>query len=184
MKNENQVIVDQEKTKVEHPSAWIVRHGKRVSPGARVLDVACGTGRHLRYFFEKDCRVTGIDIDISKVSAIKNTDAILIKHDLEDGNPPPFGENEFDVVVVTRYLHRPLFPAIVSAVAPGGILLYETFAVGHEKFGKPRRPEFLLRSGELREVVRGKLRVIDFEETEIGTTAPARLQRIAAIRES
>jgi hypothetical protein len=88
----------------------------------------------------------------------------------------------FDLVLVTNYLHRPILPAIIGAVAPGGLLLYETFAQGNERFGKPRNPNHLLRAGELREAVSGRLDILAFEELEMGPPRPAVIQHIAARR--
>ena len=101
---------------------------------------------------------------------------------MEDGRPFPVIGRQFGGVVCTKYLHRPLLPALVAAVAPGGVLLYETFAVGHERLGRPRRPEFLLRPGELLAAVAGELDVRAYEEVEVARPGPARLQRIAAVR--
>lgn len=164
------------------PSPWVVRHGERLGPGDRVLDVACGRGRHLRHFLARGCRVTGVDVDVDAVADLAGPDAEIVRHDLEDGSPWPFGDSRFDGVVVARYLHRPLFPRLVAAVGAGGVLIYETFARGHERLGRPRNPDFLLRPGELLDAVRGELEVLAFEEVEEGPPRPARLQRIAAVR--
>ena len=100
--------------------------------------------------------------------------------DLQDGSPTPL-EHRFDGIVVTNYLHRPLLPVLVAALAPGGVLLYETFAVGNERFGRPSRPDYLLRRGELLEVVRGVLDVVAFEDIIEDAPRPRAVQRIAAI---
>ena len=105
---------------------------------------------------------------------------IKIKADLEVGAPWPLGAHRFDLVVVTNYLHRPILPDIIGAVAPGGLLLYETFAQGNERFGKPSNPNFLLRPGELKAAVAGRLEIVKFEEVELGPPRPAMMQRIAA----
>lgn len=165
------------------PSPWVARHGERLGPGSRVLDVACGRGRHLRHFLARGCRVTGIDVDVGGVADLAAGGAEIVRHDLEDGSPWPLGDARFDAVVVIRYLHRPLLPRLVAAVDGGGLLIYETFARGHERLGRPRNPDFLLRPGELLEAVRGELRVLAYEEAEEGPPAPARLQRIAAVRD-
>ena len=102
--------------------------------------------------------------------------------DLEDGSPFPLAGRQFALIVVTNYLHRPLLPALVAALAPGGLLLYETFARGNEAFGKPSSPDFLLRPGELLEAVRGKLRVMAYEDLVIEQPKRAAVQRIAACR--
>jgi hypothetical protein len=105
-----------------------------------------------------------------------------VKADLETGAPWPLGAQRFDLVLVTNYLHRPILPDIVSAVAPGGLLLYETFALGNERYGKPSNPDFLLRPGELARAVAGRLETIEFQEVELSAPRPAVVQRIAARR--
>jgi hypothetical protein len=103
-----------------------------------------------------------------------------VRADLEAGLAWPLGSQHFDLVVVTNYLHRPILPDIAAAVAPGGLLLYETFALGNERFGKPSNPDFLLLPGELAAAVAGRLEVLAFEEVELGVPRPAVVQRIAA----
>jgi SAM-dependent methyltransferase len=160
-------------------SAWIERFGPQVRPGGSVLDLACGHGRHLRWFAERGHRVCGVDRDPAAIDAIGSWGEALLA-DLE-GGPWPLADRRFDAVIVTNYLWRPLLPAIVDAVAENGLLLYETFAVGNETVGKPSRPDFLLRTGELLDVCRG-LRVIAYEDGFL--TGPDRfVQRIAAVRE-
>ncbi len=163
------------------PSAWIVRHARGIGPGSSVLDVACGSGRHVRHFLARGCRVTGVDRDPGAAAGIDGGRFERIVHDLEGDRPWPLAARRFDAVVVTRYLHRPLLPRIVAAVAPSGRLLYETFAAGHDRFGRPRNPRFLLHRGELLAAVGNTLRVLAFEDVE--TPRPARIQRIAAIRD-
>ncbi len=163
------------------PSPWIVRHGRGLGDGCTVLDVACGSGRHVRHFLNQGCRVTGVDRDPRAGAVIGSDRFDFIAQDLEDGSPWPLAQRTFDAVIVTNYLHRPLLPRVVSAVAPGGRLLYETFAVGNERFGRPRNPRFLLRRCELLAAVAGLLRVLEYEDLE--TPRPARVQRLAAIRD-
>ena len=165
------------------PSPWIVRWGVAVPPGGQVLDVACGGGQHCEWFAARGNRVLGVDRDpgIARLRGVNEGIEVLVA-DIE-GGPWPLGDRRFDVVVVTNYLHRPLLPTLVEAVAPGGWLLYETFAAGNERFGKPSNPDFLLRPGELLELVRGVLRVVAFEDVEIAEPRPAMVQRIAARRE-
>jgi hypothetical protein len=105
---------------------------------------------------------------------------IKIRADLEVGGPWPLSGQRFDLIVVTNYLHRPILPDILGALAPGGLLLYETFALGNERFGGPSNPDFLLRPGELAATVAGRLEIIEFEEVELGAPRPAVVQRIAA----
>src|SRR5204862_2127331 len=99
--------------------------------------------------------------------------------ELETGAAWPLGAG-YDGIVVTNYLHRPLFPAIGRALAPGGVLIYETFACGNERFGRPRNPDFLLRPGELLEAF-AALTIVAFEQGEVSQPRPAVIQRIAAV---
>jgi len=149
-----------------------------VPPGARLLDLACGGGRHLRWFAARGVRTTGVDRAPDAVAAAREVGEGLLA-DLE-GAPWPLAGRVFDAVVVTHYLHRPLLPDIVASVAPGGVLLYETFAVGNETVGKPARADFLLQPGELLAACAG-LRVVAYEDGFL--PSPDRfVQRIAAVR--
>jgi SAM-dependent methyltransferase len=165
----------------EAASGWVRRFAPLVRRGARVIDVACGAGRHTRLFADHGCRVVAIDRaprlddDLRALPAVDVRDA-----DLEQG-AWPLGDERFDAVVVTNYLHRPLFPHLLAALVPGGVLLYETFAVGNAAFGKPSSPAFLLGPGELLDACAG-LRVIAFEDGYVDLPRPAMLQRIAAMR--
>jgi len=162
-------------------SSWVRRFGTGVPPGP-VLDVACGGGRHLRHFHALGHAVTGVDRDLSGLADLAGTTGVeLIRAELEAGGPWPLDDRQFAGVVVTNYLWRPLLPAIVGAVAPGGWLVYETFGLGQERYGKPRNPDFLLAPGELLEVVRGRLAVIAYEHG-MRRDPPAVVQRIAAHR--
>lgn len=161
-------------------SPWVQRWSALVRDGASVLDVACGSGRHLRWFAQRGCRVTGVDRDALAVEPLQGLGEIVVA-DIEDG-PWPFVGRRFDAVVVTNYLWRPLLPAIVDCVAEGGVLIYETFAAGNETVGKPSRPDFLLRPGELLGMAAG-LRVIGYEDGFLAE--PDRyVQRLAAVREA
>lgn len=163
------------------PSAWVQRHGGLVPVGGPVLDVAAGGGRHTRWFLERAHPVVAVDRDLAALRAGLGDEPLLetVEVDLEDGSPFVLAGRRFAGVVVVNYLHRPLLPALVAAVAPGGALLYETFMVGQEQVGRPRNPDFLLRAGELRDVVAGRLDVVAFEE---GPSGGAVRQRLAAIR--
>ncbi len=123
-------------------------------------------------------RVTAVDRDPDQQPDAPGLDKVVA--DLEAGKSWPLGAQRFDLVVVTNYLHRPILPDIVGALAPGGMLLYETFAMGNERFGKPSNPDFLLRPGELVEAVARRLKILAFEEVELGAPRPAVVQRIAA----
>lgn len=159
------------------------RFAAAVEPGATVLDVACGSGRHARWFSERGHPVVGVDIDLSGIADLAaRPDVQAVAADLEAGGPWPLAGRRFGAVVVANYLHRPLLPALVAAVAPGGVLVYETFARGHERFGRPRSPEFLLAPGELLDAVRGQLRVLAYEDLEVETPRRAAIQRVCARR--
>jgi SAM-dependent methyltransferase len=161
------------------PSPWIVRWSHLLAPGATVLDVACGAGRHMRWFAERGHAATGVDRSQDAIDAAKSFGRAVLA-DIEDG-PWPFAGQVFGAVVVTNYLWRPRLADIVAAVAPGGVLLYETFAAGNESVGKPSRADFLLRPGELIDACAG-LRVVAYEDGFLGE--PERfLQRIAAVRQ-
>src|SRR5579859_1426776 len=159
------------------PSEWLTRFAHLVPPSGRVLDVACGAGRHARWLAARGHEVVAVDRDTEALAALRDVPGVrAVQADLEAG-PWPFAGDRFGAVLVFRYLHRPLFAALAAAVAPDGVLLYETFAEGHERIGRPRRPEFLLRRGELLEAFAG-LTVVAFEQGEL---EGAVVQRLAAV---
>jgi SAM-dependent methyltransferase len=164
------------------PSDWVRRWSHLVPARGRVLDVACGHGRHAYWFHQRNHPLTLVDRSQEAIESIaipaETCEAVVA--DIENG-PWPFAGRQFDAVVVTNYLWRPLLPTLLASLAPGGVLIYETFAQGNETVGKPSRPDFLLRPGELLEVCRS-LRVVAFEDGF--EPAPDRFtQRIAAVRE-
>ena len=156
-------------------SGWVERWAPLIERG-RVLDVACGSGRHARFFMQRKFEVTAIDREPQHIPGAR-----FVQADLENGNPWPLPGEKYEGIVVTNYLHRPLFPALQAALAPGGILLYETFMVGNERFGKPSNPAFLLLPGELLEAFAG-LSVRGFEEGVVVRPKPAMIQRLCAVR--
>jgi SAM-dependent methyltransferase len=162
------------------PSPWILRFLALTAPGGTALDLAAGTGRHSRLLLAQGLAVTALDRDPDQQPDAPGLSKI--RADLEDGSPWPLPDRRFDLVLVTNYLHRPLLTDIIGAVAPGGLLLYETFAQGNERFGKPSNPDFLLRPGELAAAVAGHLEVLAFEDLELGPPRPAVIQHIAARR--
>ena len=163
------------------PSEWVRRWAGWIRPGGAVLDVACGTGRHARLLARLGFEVDAVDRDPALFSA-PHEGVALLGADLEAG-PWPYAGRRFDAIVVTNYLHRPLLPTLVESLEPGGLLVYETFALGNERFGKPSNPDFLLKPGELLEAVRGKLRVVAYEDLVVEAPRPAALQRLCARRE-
>ena len=161
-------------------SEWVLRYAPLVSKHGRVLDVACGSGRHSRLFATNGHSVAGVDRDLARFTDVPTT-VELLEADIE-GGPWPYGEERFAGVVVANYLHRPLFARLIECVAPGGVLIYETFAAGNELYGRPMRPDFLLQPGELLDVVRGQLKVVAYEDIYTDLPKPAMVQRIAAVR--
>ena len=178
------VAVPAPHTAVGAVSPWIRRWGRLVPAGADVLDVACGGGRHSLWFAARGCRVLAVDRDPS-VAALASLSSSVdpVVADLETGTWP-FAGRRFAAVVVTNYLHRPLFPHLLDAVAPGGVLIYETFALGNERYGRPANPDFLLQPGELLDVVDTHLRVVAFEDRRVDRPKHALVQRICAVRGS
>jgi SAM-dependent methyltransferase len=159
----------------------VQRWAPSIRPGGVVLDVASGSGRHARWLARLGFEVEAVDRDAS-LFADPPRNVKVIEADIE-GGPWPFEGRMFDGIVVTNYLHRPLIPVLAASLEPGGVLVYETFARGNERFGKPSNPDFLLAPGELLEAVRGKLHVIAYEDLTVTEPRPAALQRLAARRE-
>lgn len=168
----------------EPPSAWVRRWSHLIPAGGSVLDVACGHGRHMRWFASLGHPVTGVDRSPEAVAAVANLGE-AVQADIENGPWPFLYGNQlrrFDAVVVTNYLWRPLLPALLASLASGGVLVYETFALGNETVGKPSRPDFLLRPGELLALCQG-LRVVAYEAGFL--PQPDRfVQRIVAVNEA
>lgn len=169
------------------PSPWVRRHLALVPErpgGARVLDLACGHGRHLRWLASlgRGLRLTGIDRDADAIASLRDLPVEGLVADLE-GPAWPLAGRDFDAVIVTNYLWRPRMADTAACVAPGGVLLWETFAQGQASVGRPARADFLLRPGELIDLARAAgLRVIAYEDGFLD--APARfVQRVAAVRE-
>lgn len=172
------------RTAISKPSAWVEGFAALVPSGGTVLDLACGTGRHGRLFLDRGNKVVMLDIDTSDVMDLAaNPRVEIIETDLENGQAFPLQGRSFAGIVVSRYLYRPLFPALIEALAPGGILIYETFAKGNEQFGRPRNPDHLLNHGELLDAFRGALRVLAYEDLVLPAPRPAAIQRICARRE-
>ena len=163
----------------ETASDWVRRWSHLIAPGSAVLDIACGAGRHLRWLHALGHEVVGVDRSAEALAACEGLGELVLA-DIENG-PWPLAGREFDAVVVTNYLWRPLMPAVVGSLAPGGVLIYETFARGNETVGRPSRPEFLLAPGELLAACAG-LRVVAYEDGFLQN--PDRfVQRVTAVRE-
>jgi SAM-dependent methyltransferase len=166
------------------PSDWILRWCARLAPGSCVLDVACGSGRHARALAAAGCRVEAVDKDPAREADLAGVEGVRFRAlDLEDG-PWPFESAQYDAIVVANYLHRPRLGLLAQALRDGGILVYETFAAGNEQFGRPRNPDYLLRPFELAARFSALLHVLAFEDGVVERPAPARVQRLCAVRTS
>jgi len=161
-------------------SCWVRRYAGRITPASNILDLACGKGRHARFLADLGHRVTAIDRDLSGVADLATDNRFeLIEHDLE-GSPWPFARRRFGAIVVTNYLHRPLYPALAAALDDGGTLIYTTFAAGNERFGHPRNPAFLLQPGELLDIFAAELHVVGYDHGRSDRPRPAVRQRLCA----
>jgi len=167
----------------EAASAWVQRWSHLLPEGSSVLDVACGRGRHARYLTQRGLRVVAVDRSADAIAAIglpaERCETYVA--DIENG-PWPFAGRLFEGLVVTNYLWRPLLPTLLASLAPGGVLIYETFAAGNETVGKPSRPDFLLQPGELLQVCQA-LRTVAFEDGFENRPSPRFVQRIVAVRD-
>ena len=167
----------------EKSSLWVERFLPHIKSGGNVLDLACGRGRHSLRLHAAGYRVEAVDRDADALADIaRRAPAIHTRVADLEGAGWPYRGSRFDAIVVTNYLHRPLFPHLLDALEAGGLLIYETFMAGNERCGKPSNPEFLLRPGELLDVVRGRLNVVAFEQGEVALPRPAVVQRICATR--
>jgi len=167
---------------LQAPADWVVRWAPLVRAGGEVLDVACGGGRHARHFAGLGCRVVAVDRDAAALGGLAGVPGVqAVVADLE-GAPWPFPAGRFDAVIVVNYLHRPLFDALIDGLAPGGVLVYETFMSGNERYGRPSNPQFLLRPYELADRLRGRLELVAFEQGQVARPRPAMVQRACAVR--
>ncbi len=162
------------------PSAWVCRFAPLIPVRGRVLDLACGTGRHARFLAHRGHPVEAVDRDAEVIAGLAGSERVCTRVADLEGGPWPYDGAQFAGILVANYLHRPLFPRLLDALGPGGVLIYETFASGNEHFGRPTNPAFLLEPGELLEVVRCRLRVIAYEDIYVDQPRPAKVQRICA----
>lgn len=167
------------------PSPWFMRHAALIPEGARVLDLACGYGRHARFFAARGARVLAVDRDAAALATMTGIAGIEAHPADLEVDAWPFDGERFDAVVVSHYLHRPLLPLLRAVLADDGALLYETFAVGNEAYGRPSNPAFLLRRDELLGLAAAApapLTVVAFEQGLVSLgDKPAVLQRLAAV---
>jgi len=164
------------------PSEWVRRWARLIPERGRVLDVACGRGRHARYLSGLGHEVVGVDRDPEARTVLEGVRGVSVLVADIEGGPWPFEAAGFDAIVVTNYLHRPLFPRFLEALREPGVLVYETFAMGNERYGRPGNPEFLLQPDELLERTR-PLRPVAFEQGQVERPKRAVIQRICAVSE-
>lgn len=164
------------------PSSWLCRYAGNIKLGGKVLDLASGSGRNARWLASRGFQVEAVDHDEAALESMRGMDNItLTLADLENGTWP-YADKSFDAIVVCRYLHRPLLPLLPDSLAPGGVLIYETFMQGHEGYGRPKNPDFLLTPDELLDAFACRMQVIAFEQGLLEESPPAVIQRICAIR--
>jgi SAM-dependent methyltransferase len=169
----------------EAPAAWFVRHAGLISAGSNLLDVACGYGRHARYFAARGVSVTAVDRDADALAACASCAGVNTERRDLEADSWPYAAASFAAVIVSNYLWRPTLSDLLATVDAGGVLLYETFMDGNERYGRPSRPEFLLRSNELRMLVQTTFRVVAYEEGEeldANGRPVAVKQKLAAVR--
>ena len=179
------VLATEENERNPHPSApsdWVRRFAPLIAPGAAVLDLACGHGRHARHLAGLGHAVEAVDRSEEGLSLLASVPNVTTRRADLEGGPWPYAGRKFSGIVVANYLHRPLFPRLVEALEEGGVLIYETFMLGHERFGRPSNPQFLLRPGELLEAFGAALSVVAFEQGEVALPRPAAVQRICAAK--
>lgn len=166
---------------IDSPSPWVCRWARLIRPSGRVLDLACGDGRHARYLSALGFAVLAVDRDDAALAALEGLAGIEVRGADLEGSAWPFAADRFDGVVVTNYLHRPLFGPLVASLRAGGALIYETFAAGNERYGRPSNPAFLLRPNELLQSVE-PLAIVAFEQGIVWAPKPAAIQRVCAVR--
>ncbi|MDJ0928856.1 MAG: class I SAM-dependent methyltransferase [Gammaproteobacteria bacterium] len=175
---------DREKHPAVEPSAWITRFASLIQPGGKVLDLACGHGRHTRWLATKGFSVLAADIDVAGLGDLRDNPRVeILEIDLE-ADSWPFASGGFAGVVIANYLHRPHFTRLPGILAEGGVLLIDTFGAGNERFGRPRNPDFLLQPGELIDAFHPALQVIAYEHGLEWTPRPAVRQRLCAVKGS
>ncbi|MBR0565683.1 class I SAM-dependent methyltransferase [Azoarcus sp. L1K30] len=163
-------------------SPWVQRFSALIRDGGEVLDFACGSGRHARWLAQHGCRVEAVDRNADALRALSGIERVRVTQaDLEAGDWIYAGR-QFDAVVVTNYLFRPRFEALLDTVRHGGVLIYETFMHGNAQFGRPSSPDFLLAPGELLQRCMNGWQVVAFEQGIVSVPRPAAIQRICAVR--
>lgn len=167
---------------VADPSAWVARFATLIPAGGRVLDFACGRGRHARWLARHGWEVEAVDRDAAALATFAGEPRVSVAQADLEGGDWPYGTACFDAIVVTNYLYRPRLGLLLDCLAADGVLIYETFMLGNERFGRPGNPEFLLRPGELLERLAGEYTIVAFEQGEVARPRPAVVQRVCAVK--
>lgn len=163
------------------PSQWVVEHAPLIRKGGRVLDLACGSGRHALWLAGQDYQVDAVDRDAQAVAGMQGMANISVSiTDIETGHWPEI-DQRYDGIVVSRYLFRPLLSKLTEMLNPDGVLIYETFMLGNERYGRPSNPDYLLQPDELKMVYAPLLKIYAFEQGKVDEPVPAMTQRICAI---
>ena len=163
-------------------SPWVIRFYPLIPDGGKVLDLACGDGRHAIPLANTGYNVTAVDKDLSALPTHERIEQV--EANFEDGSLWPLSQRTFDGIVVTNYLHRPLFPILIDSLVPDGVLIYETFAAGNEAFGRPKNPRFLLKPRELIDAFSSRMFIVAYENGRVTTPRPAMVQRFTGIKQS
>lgn len=164
------------------PSSWLSSHAGKIKAGGKVLDLAAGSGRNAKWLASQGYQVEAVDINETALAELQGIQTIHTTVSDIENTEWLYGEEEFDAILVCRYLHRPLFPKIKQSLKAGGVLIYETFMLGQEQYGRPSNPNFLLEPGELQRICKAGYLVEAFEEGLLEIAPPAMLQRICAIK--
>ena len=164
------------------PDPWVTRFAPLVPAKGTVLDLASGGGRHARMFLGRGHSVVALDRDVARLSDLADHTGLEISAVDVEAESWPFEDRLFDGIVVVNYLHRPLLPVLARSLRPGGVLIYRTFALGNERYGKPSNPNFLLRPNELLDAFAATLEVVAYEAGEVDAPRAAVIQRICAVR--
>ena len=164
------------------PNKWVECYSSLIPSGGSVLDLACGSGRHTGMLLNKGYQVTAVDIDTTLIKQnFSNKNLNIVKCDLESLSFWPFEKNSFLGIIVVNYLHRPLFSKIIESLREEGVLVYQTFADGHSRYGKPKNPDYLLKRGELKTVF-DSMKIISYQHGYLSYPSQSIIQRICCVK--